>query len=525
MNNYLFYAGVIGFTLGIFIQSLLPLSIPAWCAVVVVSSALLWLGRGRNKVPPAPSLYIISVFLLLGTLGALRMEFAMLGEINPLYESQVESKVTLEGVVVREVERREKSSHVYVDVDGELVLTFASVHVNVFYGDRVKVEGTLQKPTAFETDLGRTFLYDKYLQARGVSYVLFYADVEVVASQTANPLIYHLLTFKHAFIQKVEAVIPHPEAGLGEGLLLGVKQALGEDIEAAFRTTGITHIVVLSGYNVMLVILFVMYVLAFVLPLRARLIVGLLAIVLFALLVGLSATVVRACIMASLLLIARIFGHTFAVVRTLLFAGMVMLLFNPYLLVYDVGFQLSFIATLGLILLAPYIEQYVTFMPKVLGLREFLTSTLATQLFVAPILLYQIGEFSLVSVVVNVLVLPMVPVAMLLTFITGMLGFVLVPLSLPFALLATWSLRYILFVATAFAAVPFAAITVPPFPFVVVVFAYVLCALLLWRVYKKTNPQSTDQTFASWTIVDETEFVESLKNTSKQQNIVPTFFR
>jgi competence protein ComEC len=318
----------------------------------------------------------------------------------------------------------------------------------------------------------------------------------------------------------VEAVISEPEVGLGEGLLLGVQQALGEDIEEAFRATGVIHIVVLSGYNIMLVVTFVMYVLAFFIPFKYRLFFGSVTIVLFACMVGLSATVVRASIMAILALVAKSTGHTYAVVRALFVAGVLMLLYNPYLLVYDVGFQLSFIATLGLILVSPLVLQYVRFMPTFIHLREFLTATIATQIFVTPILLYQMGQFSVVAIVVNLLVLPMVPVSMLLTFFTGIVGFVSTSLSLPFAYLAYLSLTYILYVVQFFAQLPFASFVVPVFPFFIVVLWYMLYAYILWRLQSKEKVSSLIkasievQTVTGWMIVDEDTYKKSLKRTT-----------
>ena len=132
-----------------------------------------------------------------------------------------------------------------------------------------------------------------------------------------------------------------------------MKRALGKDLEEVFRTVGIIHIVVLSGYNIMIVADAIMRVLALFFFPRTRLIIGVGTIALFAILVGLSATVVRASMMAALVLIARGTGRQYAVLRALAFAGTVMLLINPYLLVYDPVFQLSFLATLGLILLSP----------------------------------------------------------------------------------------------------------------------------------------------------------------------------
>lgn len=192
-----------------------------------------------------------------------------------------------------------------------------------------------------------------------------------------------------------------------------------------------------------------------------------------------------------------------------------MLLFNPHLLVFDPGFQLSFVATLGLILLAPRLEELLGHVPSVIGVREFLVATLATQMFVLPLLLYQIGEFSVVAVVVNVLVLPMVPVAMLLTFITGIVGLVSTSAALPIAYMTHASLSYIIIVATWFAALPFASFVVPPFPFVLMVMMYVGLGYVLWRWLQELSVEEAKETVTvaveDWTV----EIVDHEKETAE----------
>ncbi len=325
--------------------------------------------------------------------------------------------------------------------------------------------------------------------------------MEVVSQNKANPLIAGLLTVKHSFMNKLELVLPEPQVGLSEGLLLGVKQALGEDIETDFRETGIIHIVVLSGYNVMLVVAFFIYFFSFFLSPRKRVVGGIIAITLFALLVGLSATVVRASIMASLLLFAQGFGQQYNVMRALFFAGAVMLLFNPYLLLYDIGFQLSFVATLGLLMITPHFETSYILGGRTVMLSDFFFATLATQIAVLPLLLFHIGEVSLVAVVVNVLVLPVVPVAMLLTFITGMVGFVSVTLSSMVSFLAYVSLSYILYIAHFFAQLPFATVTIPEFSVLALFVSYAGIGAGLWFFNRKTNTESS----FDWTIEEETD--------------------
>jgi competence protein ComEC len=312
-------------------------------------------------------------------------------------------------------------------------------------------------------------------------------------------------------------------------LLLGVKTGLGEEYEAAFRETGIIHIVVLSGYNIALVIAFVLYALAFCMPLRGRLVCGLIAIVCFALLVGLSATVVRASIMAALLLCAQLIGRTYDVVRALLLAGVLMLVHNPFLLVYDVGFQLSFMATLGLIVLAPWIEERLARVPTIFNVREYVTATIAAQVFVTPLLLYHIGQFSVVALLVNVLVLPMVPVAMLLTFCTGMIGFVSTSLAEIVAYPTYLTLSYIIYIADWFASVPFASFIVPTFSFWWVVGVYV-CFASVWywymRVYRPGYVQklyeerdSVTPQVRAWTIVEEEVFRSECRMGGDEQRV------
>ena len=497
MSGQYFYIAVIGFVLGVGVASVWVVGFAYIVWVVVLAGVVALMVRRRSEAPSSHHLQLLSLFLIVFALGMVRFNIESLDEDNQQYESQIDTQVTLEGIVAREPDVREDTTYVYVTVDDELFLVKTNRYTKVQYGDAVTVTGTLRKPEVFTTELGRTFNYPKYLQARGVSYALSFAQIEIHGHGQGNRVVQTILQGKQTFMQRIESVIPEPEVGLAEGLLLGVKQALGDELETVFRKTGIIHIVVLSGYNVTLVVIFITYILSYALPYKMRIPFGLIAIVCFAVLVGLSATVVRASIMAALILFARATGRTYAVMRALMFAGVVMIVINPYLLVYDVGFQLSFVATLGLLFVAPHVEKVLWFVPNIFQVREFLTATIATQIFVMPILLYSIGEFSLVSVVVNVLVLPMVPVAMLLTFITGLVGFMFPTVAVLLGYVTYVCLLYILSVATFFAAVPLASVTVTAFSFVFVVVGYVgIGTVLYWLHVKNTAKEIQNEVSA-----------------------------
>ncbi|MCD5382212.1 MAG: ComEC family competence protein [Candidatus Pacebacteria bacterium] len=507
-SNLLFYTGTISLVLGILLQTLYPLGLAHMLLWVMVSfvAAVLWRVKGSQSGSP---LLLMSVALLGFVIGLVRMDVGQ-AEVFPL-ASSVGREVKLEGVVVREPEVRTNTTHLYTRVveTDELVLVFADRYSEYRYGDRISVTGFVRVPEKFETILGREFDYPGYLRARGVAHMVQFGEVDVLGRGEGNAFFTKLLAVKQSFVATLERIIPEPHVGLGEGLLLGMKRALGAELEEVFRVTGIIHIVVLSGYNVMLVTEAIMRVLALFLMPRMRMVCGLIGIGVFALLVGFSATVVRASLMAALLIVARTTGRIYAVLRALMIAGVGMLLINPYLLVYDPGFQLSFLATLGLIVLAPLIEANLSLVPTRFQMREFLTATVSTQLFVSPYLLFLIGELSIVAVAVNVLVLPMVPVAMLLTFITGILGAVSGVVAQGVGFIAHGSLAYIIVIAEWFATLPITTVKAPVFSFWYVVFSYGLMVwFIVWyttREQKVAAEASNDSYLDNWVIEEEPE--------------------
>lgn len=519
----MFYFVAGSFALGVALRTLVTVSVPTMAWVLLLGFVVAVVARKNSSTVFTRHLFTLSFCLLALTLGLLRTELNMWNYGHSLLEADVGTEVELTGVVIREPEIKERSQSLYIESGSDIVQVSTDRLSAIEYGDEVVVIGELKKPESFTTDLGRTFKYEKYLLAKGVEYQISFASVEVLSNKNANPVIYYLLQLKHHLMTGIETVLPEPQAGLGEGLLLGVKQALGSSLEDDFRTTGIVHIVVLSGYNIMLVVAFVMYILALLFTKKLRIGIGILSIVAFALIVGLSATVVRASIMASLLLVAQAYGKNYQVLRGLFFAGLVMIFINPLLLLYDIGFQLSFMATIGLILVAPWVEKFVTAVPTKVGVRDFLVATIATQIAVLPILLYNIGQVSLIAVAVNVLVLPAVPPAMLLTFIAGVIALFSGTLAVPFAFGAYLSLSYIILIAESFAQLPLASVSVPTFPAVWVIAMYIVPVVgFLWYRHYRSNLSAV----SDWVIEEEADIKGApLAEAAPDTKDTPIFFR
>ena len=205
---------------------------------------------------------------------------------------------------------------------------------------------------------------------------------------------------------------------------------------------------------------------------------------------GASATIVRASIMALLVMLARVTGRTNQIIRTLFLAGFFMLIHNPNILVFDPSFQLSFMATFGLIVLSPKIEKYFLFIPEKFDLRGSLVAVISTQIFVLPLILYMMGDFSIVAIPVNLLVLMFIPITMLFGFLTGVLGFINFFLAMPFAFLTYFLLDYELRIVEFFASFPFASLHISYFPAILMFFIYFLYFVLLFYFQHRNRRQN-----------------------------------
>lgn len=466
MQRYGLYVLVLSFASGVLLRSLFSIGLPSVLWLLGLALLLLVFAL-RYRSQYLSFLRYAALGLTCLAVGILRMDVAVGKETSPRLEPQVGQTISLTGVVTREPDVRRTSQHIYLDMPNESrhLLVMTDRYRRISYGDKLTVTGQLELPESFSTDLGRTFNYPGYLAARNVGYLLRYPDaVETVATKQGNPVLAHILLAKQAFQSSLRSVLPAPSVHLAEGILLGEKQALGDRWEELFRRTGVIHIVVLSGFNVMLVVAFLLVTLSYVTGVRGRVIGGLLGITVFVLLVGLAPSVTRAGLMAGMVVLAFGLGRSYAILRALVLAGGIMLLANPYVLLYDPGFQLSFMATLGLIVVAPAFEERLTLAPTTLGIRSYLVATLVTQLAVLPLLLYHIGEISLVAVAANLLVLPIVAAAMGLAFATGLLAFVTPMGAQLLAFVTDLSLRYILVVVEWLGSWSVAAFAVPPVP-------------------------------------------------------------
>lgn len=418
-------------------------------------------------------------------------------EAGDTLEQFVGEKAVVSGYVVNDPERRATTLHAYIAVEkvGERetqgrLLAILPRDAKVGFGDKLRVSGLVSLPESFETDTGRVFDYQNYLRVRGVSTMMRYATLDTVESGNFS-LQKVLYEIKHTFEHSLERLFPEPSNALLEGLLLGERRGLPEELTKAFVTSGLIHVVVLSGYNISIVANAVLYTTSF-LPRTLGFGFGGVLMILFVIMTGAGATAVRACIMGLIAILALYLKRPKAALRALIAAALLMILWNPLIVLYDPSFILSVLATFGLITLTPFVEKYLRFVPEYFGLRSIAGSTIAVQLYVLPALLYLTGVLSFVGVPANVLALPVVPLTMLGGFLAGLLGLLHPVLALPFVIFTNTLLEFMIFVAESAEALPFASTVVARFPLPVAYLAYVPLTLFAMYSFRNASQQRSN---------------------------------
>ncbi len=474
-------AVVVGFTLGVFLRSLFFTS--WWPVLFIVLIAALFGAFAYVRPRLAYSLGV--VFCVCVALGVTRAAIAD-SPLPKSFASDLHHRVTYEGVVVSDPDVRDANQRMEIKVTkgGETtrILAVAPRTTEVMVGDKVNVTGVLLVPESFADDGGRTFRYDKYLARDGVRFIFNFALIHVESSAPWYSIPAALARVKHAFLNGIGATLPEPYASLAGGIVIGGKSGLGTELQNDFIKSGLVQIIVLSGYNVMVVAEWVIAALALT-PLSRRwgALAGAVALLLFVGVAGASATAIRAALMALIALYARATGRTYTAGRALLFVVLLMLIWNPLYLVFDPGFGLSVAATAGLIWLAPIIETFLSrsqksSSPSTSFWKNAIATTLAAQVAVLPLLLYDTGNLSLVAIPANLIIMPFVPLAMAFSALAGFAGMLFASLApllgIVLAFPAYVANAYLIFIARESIALPFAAFTLPPFPFWLVLVAY-----------------------------------------------------
>lgn len=287
------------------------------------------------------------------------------------------------------------------------------------------------------------------------------------------------------FADKVRNVIPEPQASLGIGFLVGQKRGLPDDLVSALQIVGLTHVVVASGYNLTILVRLARRLFEKISKYLSALAASLM-IVAFVVVTGMSPSMSRAGLVAGLSLAAWYYGRKFHPLVLLPLAAAITVMVNPTYIWGDLGWQLSFTAFAGVMVLAPLLQAYFFHDRKDNPIRRIFIETLSAFIMTAPVIMYGFGQISNVAIIANILVLIFVPLAMLFTFVAGLAAILVPAVATYLGLPANWLLSYMTSAADYLSKLPWAVREVEITP-AIIGLIYILIIGVIYYMWKVTK--------------------------------------
>ena len=454
----------LSFVGGIFINSIIFVSQLAILGLLILGILLisvLW----RYK-----KLVVIGFCLLFLVFGIWRHQLAIFEIVYP-----EEKEVSFIGLVVKEPDIR--VNHIKLTIKSEeikgKILLLVPRYPEYQYGDKLKITGKLEKPPVFED-----FNYRDFLAKKGIYSVMYWPQIALISRNQGNFIYAKILEFKNKLRESIYQNLSPPQSSILGAMILGDRRRMSEDLKEKLNIAGVRHITAISGMHIMILSGILMY-LGMMLGLwrGQAFYFAIILLTLFIIMVGLPPSAVRAGIMGGLFLLAQKVGRPRAAGRAIVFAATGMLAVNPLLLRLDVGFQLSFLAVMGIIYLMPHFQKWIK--------CQVLAMTLAAQVFVLPILIYNFGYFSVVAPLTNILIVPLLPFIMVAGFIFSLAGTIFQPLGWILSWPAWLLLTYLTQIVDWFSQLPFAALTIENLHWSFLIIAYLILGSIAWRLNKK----------------------------------------
>lgn len=458
----------LAFIIGIIFASWFTLSAYIWLGIGIGLLLIAFLASQiikRRNIPLPNFQYVLALSVLVSFVaGAWRYEAVQpnIDAFHVAFYNDRDYDILVTGTLANPPDYRDTYTNLRIDVEAidsgsgdlpasGLILVRVPVHEPYQYGERVRVRGSLKTPPENED-----FSYRDFLAREGIYSYMSIAEVTVLPGNGGTSFYRAVFSLKEKLVQNTYRLFNDPEASLLAGILFGVDTGLTRDLQNAFKNTGTAHIIAISGFNIAIIASAFYSIFKNIFGERLGALFAILGIILYTILVGAEAAVVRAAVMGCVALIARLLGRKQVALNTLLFVAAVMCFANPFF-VWDVGFQLSFFATLGLIL---YAEPFSNFTGNLISrlikhdtsvitniINDNVVLTFAAQLTTIPIMAYHFKRISLISFIANPFILPVQPAVMIMSGLAVFTSLVIYPLGQLMAWLAwpfaTYTIRMV----------------------------------------------------------------------------------
>jgi len=386
---------------------------------------------------------------------------------------ETEDKIYFDGNLISIENSKEKITN----VKGKIRVTIVkNIGLNVKYGDVLKIKGILREPMGPKSR--GDFDYKKFLRYKSVYYTLYAKekDVELLGEKTPNYFLKFSYNLKEKLVHIIYLTLPEEEAKVLEGIMLGNYRILPEEINDYFKRTGTAHILAVSGMNVGLIALLVFLILKLLnFSRKISAIITLIIITAFAIITGADPSIVRATFMAYVVLIGYVIEYDSDLMNSLSIAGFFILLINPFEL-FMVSFQLSFLATFGIIYYGGYASKKF---PRIPGwLSETLLTTFTSQIFIFPVMANTFHQVSVISFIANFFIVPISSIITILGFVLWIIGSISVKFAVFLGATIWFMIKIMIVIVKILSTIPFAAISVKSMNFVFLFLYYIFFIVL-----------------------------------------------
>jgi competence protein ComEC len=323
-------------------------------------------------------------------------------------------------------------------------------------GETLSISGKVLQSDTIAPHKGQpAFDYSTYLLTKNIGSEILFPKIEVIDSD-AHTISDILGRWKESMVEKMNMHVASPASSLATGMLFG-NSSISKELTQTFRVAGLSHIIVLSGFNIAIVISFILFVFAF-LPLVIRISLASASVIFFVMMVEGGPSVIRATLMAFVALLATLVGREYVAKQALVISLLLIVLYEPYALLHDVSLHLSFLATAGVVFLSEPITSIIKrYMPKITSetFLSLFTTTLSAYFATLPYVMHTFGTISPYALLANILVLPFVPVAMFVSFLTVCSSYVSEVLASVFGFLDSMIINIMIWIAEAVERLPF----------------------------------------------------------------------
>lgn len=362
------------------------------------------------------------LIIIIGAFYYIQFDKSQIEEIKIIFDK----KSVFEGVIVK-YPKYGNNQDLIIKLNAPYsgrVLLKARPYPQYKYGDKIKFEGIIEKPEPID--------YANYLSKERVFGLIAFPKIDLLAQNQASAVKSALFRLKENVVEIFQKTLSPPKAAFMAGITLGEQAEFSKEFKEKMKNSGTTHIVALSGYNITIVGLAVASLFGYFFKRRIVFILTILTVIGFVLMTGAEASVVRAAIMGGIILLGQQISRAHSMRNVIVVAALIMVLVNPKVLRFDIGFQLSFLALIGIVYFAPFIKKLFKMKDETgfLSWRKNFLETTSAQLTVAPLLIINFGSFNLTSFLANVLILEAIPITMFLGFLMAAMGFIFMPLAI-----------------------------------------------------------------------------------------------